>query len=250
MKSTVLQEKLTKAQEKLAKKEALVKKYEAKCERIKAQIVAKGWSLEAGAFQKHNAEGSPTTEEAYECYWAFCDLASVEDDIKRTYRAIEEQKQIVENWSNKFESAKKQEEEIDREYPKELKELRTNLVKEWTAYDMNKKEFYTKKFEELGYKEFYEKYKNVGYSMMNSSEADFRKANEKTADALILNLWNRVKEKVGTVTEYNLYLDNGNSYEGMALNGTVKGTKGVAHVESILAGGYNIQRLHIRVLVK
>lgn len=249
MTSKELQERLNKAQEKLAKKEALVKKYEAKAEKIRKQIIAKGWSLEAGRYQKHE-NGSPKTEEANECYWTFCDLDDAEEGIKNTIKAIEEQKRIVAKWADKVETARKQEKVIDREYPKEFKELRNNLVAEWTRYDIERKARLRKAYEELEYKEFIKKYKYAGYAHMHTSDEDFRKANERTADALILNLWNRVKEKVGTPTAYDLLLENGNSYEGMALNGVVTGTDGIARVESILAGGYNIQRLHIRVLVK
>lgn len=249
MTSKELQERLTKAQEKLTKKEALLKKYEAKAEKIRKQIVAKGWSLEAGRYQKHE-NGSPKTEEAYDCYYTFCDLDDAEEGIKNTIKAIEEQKRIVAKWADKVESTKKQEKTIEREYPQELKDLRTNLVEEWTRYDLSRQETIRKALKELGYNEFFKKYKNASYEAITMTEEEFRRDNERTADALILNLWNRVKEKVGTPTAYELHLDNGNSYEGMALNGVVKGTDGIARVESILAGGYNIQRLHIRVLVK
>ena len=37
--------------------------------------------------------------------------------------------------------------------------------------------------------------------------------------------------------------------EGICINGFVKGTAGTARVESITAGGWNIQKLHIRTLV-
>ena len=249
MTSKELQERLNKAQEKLAKKEALVKKYEAKAEKIRKQIIAKGWSLKAGRYQKHE-NGSPKTEEANECYWTFCDLDDAEEGIKNTIKAIEEQKRIVAKWAEKVETARKQERMIDSEYPEEFKTLRTNLVEEWTRYDIAKKARLSEKYDELGYREFVKQYKHAGYVIVHTSNDDFRKDNERTADALILNLWNRVKEKVGTPKDFDLYLENGNSVEMIALNGWVKGTDGSARIESILAGGYNIQRLHIRVLVK
>lgn len=34
------------------------------------------------------------------------------------------------------------------------------------------------------------------------------------------------------------------------LNGVIQGTKASVSVESVFAGGYNIQRLHVRTLVK
>ena len=40
------------------------------------------------------------------------------------------------------------------------------------------------------------------------------------------------------------------SVQGPVLNGIVQGELGKVRIESILAGGYNIQKLHIRVLVK
>lgn len=61
-----------------------------------------------------------------------------------------------------------------------------------------------------------------------------------------VNLVIRAWEKVGKITDVTysrIGLDG-------SFNGTVTGEKGTARIETILAGGYNIQRLHYRVLVK
>ena len=52
------------------------------------------------------------------------------------------------------------------------------------------------------------------------------------------------KKKVGEITEWKLW------FTSKALNGYVTGTKGSATIETIIAGGWNIQRRHNRVLVK
>ena len=77
------------------------------------------------------------------------------------------------------------------------------------------------------------------------------KENRRASTNLVENLITRIKEKAGEVIDYKgLYVTMGNGYEGVVINGTVIGYKGTAVVESIRAGGYNIQRLHIRTLVK
>ena len=73
----------------------------------------------------------------------------------------------------------------------------------------------------------------------------FFEENHKTVESLVLDLQNRIAYKVGEITDYShLKVDM------KALNGVVTGQLGTCRVESILAGGYNIQRLHVRVLVK
>lgn len=84
---------------------------------------------------------------------------------------------------------------------------------------------------------------------LNKFEPERAEQNKKTAKYLVEDLVNRCKEKVGTVTDWrNVHPTLGN--HGCTLNGFVIGTNGRAEVESVLAGGYNIQRLHIRTLVK
>ena len=56
--------------------------------------------------------------------------------------------------------------------------------------------------------------------------------------------YSKVMHKTGNIKKADLYIgEDGN------INGTVEGTKGKARVETITAGGYNIQCLHYRVLV-
>lgn len=58
-------------------------------------------------------------------------------------------------------------------------------------------------------------------------------------------LYFKIEGKVGAVYEVDLYCGG----DGTP-NGTVKGDLGMVRISTVLAGGYNIQCLHYRVLVK
>ena len=75
-------------------------------------------------------------------------------------------------------------------------------------------------------------------------EADIRKRAERDAKEYVSDLYRRVTKKVGDIVDYHdLYLN------GPAINGVVVGERGTTRLETIMAGGYNIQRLHLRVIL-
>lgn len=66
---------------------------------------------------------------------------------------------------------------------------------------------------------------------------------------LFTNLLNKVSSKVGNITDLSdLTTTSGNNE--VVLNGVVTGQNGIVKVQSILAGGHGVQRLHIRTLIK
>lgn len=92
----------------------------------------------------------------------------------------------------------------------------------------------------------FEKYgENRVRDLMYLTEEDIRKTCTRYANGYVMNLIDRVTAYIGQITDYSdLYLT------GPAINGIVVGERGRVRLETILAGGWNIQCLHNRVLVK
>ena len=82
-------------------------------------------------------------------------------------------------------------------------------------------------------------------AMSNMDEDARYLAVKEIANQKIDKLISLIKERVGEILEWNLYDGDDGEY-----NGTVKGTLDTVTVTTILAGGYNIQRLHFRTLIK
>lgn len=255
MKATEIREKLNKAQETVTKKEGTLARYIKKEEKLRSQIEAKGWDVEAGRYQKMN------TAEHDDCYWTFCDYEDILDGIKRTEKAIEEKKATVEKWQEKLEKALKEEKEADT-LPEVLKTFEEEVIKEWNEWDRNRREYLRKEYKKMqeededrlkrkAFKNFIKKYKYAGYEFMSATDEEINKENTKHARNLVMNLWKRVKDITGEVTNYEyLTVTCGNEWEGAVVNGWVEGENGKALVETIGAGGYNIQKFHYRTLVK
>lgn len=98
---------------------------------------------------------------------------------------------------------------------------------------------------------FERKYGSLKYarSIWDLTEEKIHANNQRDGENLILDLLRRVTKITGPVTDWSeLYVTQGNM--GAVINGYVIGEDGKAEVESILAGGWNVQRLHVRTLVK
>lgn len=270
MTTAEIKEKLAKAEEVVTKKENTLKKYEAKVEKLKNIILDNGWDLDAGRYQLHDENGD-MTDEAHDCYWTFCDYEHALDDIRRTKEAIEEKKAVVDKWKNKL-AETEQKNALVEQFPEIFKEFQEHVIEMWDEWDKNRREFLRKEYAKLeeeetkekenasmqerrsiigAFKKFINLYRYAGYEFMHISDEEIHKANVKASERLILNLWNRISEIVGEVTDYSgLHITQGNEWEGTVINGIVEGTNGKALVETIGAGGWNIQKFHYRTLVK
>lgn len=238
-----LQERITKKQNEIAKKEKNLVKYivddefTAMCDRY----FQTGNRTELNQYkQQHNL---------------FC----LPEYYSKRYD-LEEAKKTLVKYQNML-AVEEQKENSLNELPELFNELQQMLIKSWDEFDMARRDEIKQAIKELNqlpygleWKEQNRKLSNkYGYLFREkASETDehIHQQNIKDSKNIILDLVNRVSAKTGKITSYaNLHLDQ-NNQGFLILNGYVIGENGTANVESILAGGYNIQRLHIRVLVK
>ena len=230
MKIETLKDRIEKAKETINKKENTIIKKTKMIEKKQKQI--------------------EKAKEDNEKYWLEADIRSLEDDIKRGKKEIEAKKETLTKYELQLKGELEKESLYVKEMPSQFKQLQEALVERWNEWNKNRKATLIEKYKELGYKEFIKEYSYNDYDFMRIDDKKLEATNEKEAKALIIDLYNRVKEITGEVESWEDVHATQGAQGMVVLNGTVKGKEGVAQVESILAGGYNIQRLHIRVLVK
>ena len=137
-----------------------------------------------------------------------------------------------------------------KEMPEVFKEEQEYLAQKWTEWDIQQREEMYKYYEryqngEITRERYYKLYGCGRADRLRKTDEEFYQMELQEAKMFIIDLYNRVKKITGEkIYDWSeLYYNNG------ALNGIIEGEDGTAKVESILAGGYNIQRLHVRVLV-
>lgn len=247
MKVQTLQERIEKAKEKVEKKQGTIQKRQKSIEKKSAYLMKTYGIQDWKSYDKYDRTGK--TEEVHsDIYWTICDLEGYEESIESCTKQIEETKKTIEKYEGQLAGEIAKESIFLKEVPDCMKQLQEQLVQEWDRNDMERKQFYKYKYNEFGYREFIRTYSFSAYDFMSKTEKQIHDSNVQDSKFFIIDLYNRIKDITGEVTDWsNIYLDQGNTFP--VLTGYVKGKEGNAKVESILAGGYNIQRLHIRTLV-
>ncbi len=236
MKSYELKERLEKAQAKVDKCMATIERHKKQAEKKLQKIRENGWD-ETDKFRYAQGNNS-------DAYWAICEYENKVADIIRAEDKLEDAKQVVKNWEARLERQVELERKITEEMPEIFRQLRDELAREWQATDIEERERMKQKRQELSYEDFRKIYTYSKEESLRKSDEEFLRIEERDAEMFIVDLYNRVYAITGEVTDWrNIH------YGGKALNGFVIGKAGKASVETILAGGYNIQRLHMRVLV-
>lgn len=224
MTAAELKVKLANALAVVAKKEKTVAKHKAQAEKMLVNMT----EAEAENFKAKK----------------FGDYSFKMEDIREAENKLRDAKRIAENWKEKLDGQNKFERVIAKEIPEAFRSLKNHLVTEWTIWDEKRKAEMLRDRETMDLKHFRGKY---GYdtSAIERTHNEFIAANERESNIFIFELYNRVKLITGNVTSW------GNiNVTARGLNGWVTGDEGSANVETIIAGGYNVQRLHYRVLVK
>ena len=245
MKIATLKERIEKATQKIEKKENTIIKKNAQIEKKYKALEKLGVKDPAD----HNREEFRNDENWHDIFWTYADIENLKADIIRGGKEIEETKATLAKYEAQLAGEIEKESIFLKEIPEVMIRLQNELVETWDAWDKDRKARIRKAYDELGYSKFVKSYSYADYEFMSKTTEKIHSDNERDAKALILDLYYRVKDITGEVTDWSGIEATIGTGGFTVLNGVVIGKEGRAKVESILAGGYNIQRLHVRVLV-
>jgi hypothetical protein len=269
---------------KVEKAEAKVEKCKGTIARHEKQLVKKIATLEKKSGRTVDVDNMDAykwdeNNKSYDYYWEACDVTSKLDDIKGAKKKLAEAERILAGHEEKLQK------ELDKDdfiatIPQVIKnflEMWKEQARDWHIQkhdkfidfkaDLFKREAEAiKEFGHLPRKERWAKMDELGLDDIGGrllrfggvvvvemnrikDEADrlayLDKVLEEEKRRKALDLVNRIKDVVGEIT-------NANRLEVSAkgnLDGIINGTKADAKVQTIGAGGYNIQCFHYRTLV-
>ena len=265
--------------ERIAKAEELISKKQGTIERKKGTITKKIAALAKAGVVWTEGISARDYRDNNEAFWLIIDIETLTEDIERAGKEIAEKQKALEGY--KADLATQIEKANSRNIPAILNfldmwkervtgyyheqfELWQVAYTEWCAYDHEYTEWSNYKAYKMRTenREEYDRIKDeyrekrkaynsrwnflfeyIDYRTFN--EAKFQKDLQRDADAKYDFIIERTNAIVGQITDAS-NLSIGNKGD---LNGFIIGTKGKAKVETIGAGGYNIQCFHFRTLI-
>lgn len=212
----------------------------------------------------------------YSILWDYCyKISDCTESIKNARRDIEDKTATLTTYRERLAKAEEKEDALNN-LPACMTEFMNSMIELWDAWDKMRRESIKN-----AQKEYYElrdeerkavrehgrdseeakalakeaRYIVESYSYFEWNELcrldddEIHEKNVRAGKSLVIDLYNRVAEIVGKFENAdNLKVTRGNKNIAV-INGTVEGNGRIAKVQSIGAGGYNIQRFHIRTLV-
>ena len=233
MRIETLSERIVSAENKIGKKQRTILK--------KQELIAKKQNLLDTEYLVN-----PDSPEARTLKW---DIEHYTDDISRLEREIAETTLTLDNYRKQLTGLMERVSVLIADMPDVLRKLQEELVMRWDKWDMERRDKIIADYRELDYKEFSNKYTHADAVFKGKSDEQIHDDNVQASEDLIIDLIYRVRKITGEIIDWSNIRATAGTGGFTVLNGTVVGKEGVACVESITAGGYNIQRLHIRVLV-
>jgi hypothetical protein len=281
-----LQDKVAKSKIAVDKKMGTIERHRKQLDKKKEALGKLGLDVNKLSEIKESMRGSQKTQEEYELYWKLVEVERKEEDIVGAKKKYVETVRIYENWQDKLNEELRKEEFLLNAVPQVIHDFLNewermsydwyirrynSAIKLKVDLELKKKEAHDK----LGIGEYRrptreqaKQLKEMGLdsdtisgtiaeyaggtvlSMMTMRS--FEKADSYIKDALArekktktINLMKRITDVVGEIKNMeNLKVSsNGN------LDGIVRGSVADAKIETIGAGGFNIQCFHFRTLV-
>lgn len=242
MRIDTLSERIANAKAMIEKKQNTIIKKEKMIEKKTTEIIKLGGTPEM-TVQEARAISN-------DAMWFVSDIEYLKKDIVRLGKEIVEKTKSLENYELQLAGEMEREAILVREIPESMKKMQTELIEVWDRFDIARRDQMKRDRYEMPRQDFCKKYSVTDRTdFIYKTDEQIHRSNENDARVMIIDLYNRVKAITGEVTDWSgIRYSAGNNFNAV-LNGIVIGKEGRARVESILAGGYNIQRLHIRVLV-
>ena len=199
-------------------------------------------------YSSHDVVALPDGQtQPYWKYWRDCDKFDLIKQIENNKKKLVKAKELDEKEDAKI--AKKEERRVELEsIPECLKEYAKRL-EENTITEKIRIHKHLRSLPYPAMRDYSREAIAIRRDRMYWNEETMRKDVKRMVEDLMLDLMYRVYAKVGNVLDATgLYINSAN--EGFCVNGLIRGEKGTCRVESIIAGGYNIQCRHVRVIVK
>ncbi len=259
-------ERYTKSQEKEKKIEATILRHEAKKSK-KMLKFTKDTGIEFGSSTANELRDRLFDTLSYEARFALGEIANIDEDIKSNHKKLQDQKQTTLKMYDQLSTWKKTEAVFD-ELPPIVLQFAEAYKQRCVSWLLEGAHHYGMAINRL--REERKANPNMPFRDYTMKKAEVEKAfnadiravhgeyredrmlakaqeiSEKNRISLLKMFAMRVKERCGTLVDAK-GLRIGMNGE---LNGVVVGQKGAANVQTIAAGGYNIQCYHYRVLVQ